>query len=135
MQELVEQAERLVQTEPQEPALMEQPEPEQTAAMAVQHPVQLAQLIIPEIPAHLETQEILPMQTALPEIVETAAQELAEPLLQTEADSTANNNGQSQTSNAVKTGDETTVLPFVLLLMTAAGMVAAVFGIRRKENE
>ena len=36
---------------------------------------------------------------------------------------------------AVKTGDETTVLPFVLLLMTAAGMVAAVFGIRRKENE
>ena len=85
VQELVEQAERLVQTEPQEPALMEQPEPEQTAAMAVQHPVQLAQLIIPEIPAHLETQEILPMQTALPEIVETAAQELAEPLLQTEA--------------------------------------------------
>ena len=85
MQELVEQAERLVQTEPQEPALMEQPEPEQTAAMAVQHPVQLAQLIIPEIPAHLETQEILPVQTALPEIVETAAQELAEPLLQTEA--------------------------------------------------
>ena len=51
------------------------------------------------------------------------------------SDSTANNNGQSQTSNAVKTGDETTVLPFVLLLMTAAGMVAAVFGIRRKENE
>ena len=51
------------------------------------------------------------------------------------SDSTANNNGQSQTSNAVKTGDETTVLPFLLLLMTAAGMVAAVFGIRRKENE
>ena len=51
------------------------------------------------------------------------------------SDSTANNNGQSQTSNAVKTGDETTVFPFVLLLMTAAGMVAAVFGIRRKENE
>lgn len=51
------------------------------------------------------------------------------------SDSTANNNGQSQTSNAVKTGDETTVLPFVFLLMTAAGMVAAVFGIRRKENE
>ena len=49
------------------------------------------------------------------------------------SDSTANNNGQSQTSNAVKTGDETTVLPFVLLLMTAAGMVAAVFGIRRKK--
>ena len=44
-------------------------------------------------------------------------------------------NGQSQTSNAVKTGDETTILPFVLLLMTAAGVMAAVFGIRRKENE
>ena len=51
------------------------------------------------------------------------------------SDSTANNNGQSQTSNAVKTGDETTVLPLVLLLKTAPGMVAAVFGIRRKENE
>lgn len=124
---------------------MEQPEPEQTAAMAVQHPVQLAQLIIPEIPAHLETQEILPMQTALPEIVETAAQEPGGTSSANgssssngnsqSSDSTANNNGQSQTSNAVKTGDETTVLPFVLLLMTAAGMVAAVFGIRRKENE
>lgn len=124
---------------------MEQPEPEQTAAMAVQHPVQLAQLIIPEIPAHLETQEILPMQTALPEIVETAAQELAEPLLQTEAVpamETASPPTALQTitdrarhPTQLKTGDETTVLPFVLLLMTAAGMVAAVFGIRRKENE
>lgn len=49
--------------------------------------------------------------------------------------STTGTNGQSQTSNAVKTGDETTILPFVLLLMTAAGVMAAVFGIRRKENE
>ena len=49
--------------------------------------------------------------------------------------STTGTNGQSQTSNAVKTGDETTVLPFVFLLMTAAGVMAAVFGIRRKENE
>ena len=50
------------------------------------------------------------------------------------AGNTANNSAQSQTSNAVKTGDETTILPFVLLLMTAVAAIAAVFGIRRKEN-
>ena len=50
------------------------------------------------------------------------------------AGNTANNSAQSQTSNAVKTGDETTILPFVLLLMTAVAAITAVFGIRRKEN-
>lgn len=44
------------------------------------------------------------------------------------------NNGQSQTSNAVKTGDNTMILPFVILVIAAAAVIIIVIIVRKKKR-
>ena len=44
------------------------------------------------------------------------------------------NNGQSQTSNAVKTGDNTMILPFVILVIAAAAVIIIVIVVRKKKR-
>ena len=44
------------------------------------------------------------------------------------------NNGQSQNSNAVKTGDNTMILPFVILVIAAAAVIIIVIVVRKKKR-
>ena len=44
------------------------------------------------------------------------------------------NNGQSQTSNAVKTGDNTMILPFVILVIAAVAVIIIVIVVRKKKR-
>ena len=48
---------------------------------------------------------------------------------------TAGNQNQSQTPGAVQTGDNTAILPFVVLVVTAALVIVSVLLIRRKKNQ
>lgn len=48
---------------------------------------------------------------------------------------TAGNQNQSQTPGAVQTGDNTMILPFVVLVVAAVLVIAAVLLIRRKKNQ
>lgn len=50
------------------------------------------------------------------------------------AGTTTGNNGQSQTSNAVKTGDNTVILPFVILVIAAAAVIIIVIVVRKKKK-
>ena len=49
--------------------------------------------------------------------------------------STPGNNGQNQTSNAVKTGDNTVILPFVILVFAAVIVIIVVLLVRKKKNK
>ena len=49
--------------------------------------------------------------------------------------STPGNDGQNQTSNAVKTGDNTVILPFVILVFTAVIVIIVVLLVRKKKNK
>ena len=49
--------------------------------------------------------------------------------------SQATNNSQSQTSNAVKTGDNTVILPFVILVLAAAAVIIIVIIVRNKKDK
>lgn len=51
-----------------------------------------------------------------------------------QADSTAENSNTSNNSKAVKTGDNTTILPFVVLFLAAAVIAGAVVFIKRKKK-
>ena len=48
---------------------------------------------------------------------------------------TSGTNGQNQTTNAVKTGDNTVILPFVILVVVAAAVIIVVLIMRRKKNK
>ncbi|MGO5542676.1 hypothetical protein ACTQWG_09290 [Blautia sp. HCP3S3_H10_1] len=54
---------------------------------------------------------------------------------QTTAADTSANNGAGQTSNAVKTGDNTMILPFVILVVAAAAVIIIVLVVRRKKDK
>ena len=49
--------------------------------------------------------------------------------------STQGNSGQNQTSNAVKTGDNTVILPFVILVFAAVIVIIVVLLVRKKKNK
>ena len=50
------------------------------------------------------------------------------------AGTTSGNNGQSQTSSAVKTGDNTVILPFVILVIAAVAVIIIVIIVRKKKK-
>ena len=54
---------------------------------------------------------------------------------QSGAASISGNNGQNQTSNAVKTGDNTVILPFVILVFAAVIVIIVVLLVRKKKNK
>ena len=47
----------------------------------------------------------------------------------------AGTNGQNQTTNAVKTGDNTVILPFIILVVVAAAVIIIVLIMRKKKNK
>ena len=65
------------------------------------------------------------MRDRLPEILQATLQA---------ATISNGNNGQSQTSNAVKTGDNTMILPFVILVIAAAAVIIIVIVVRKKKR-
>lgn len=50
------------------------------------------------------------------------------------AGTTSGNNGQSQTSSVVKTGDNTVILPFVILVIAAVAVIIIVIIVRKKKK-
>lgn len=50
------------------------------------------------------------------------------------AGTTTGSNGQNQTSSAVKTGDNTVILPFVILVIAAAAVIIIVIIVRKKKK-
>ena len=50
------------------------------------------------------------------------------------ANTSNGNNGKSQNSNAVKTGDNTMILPFVILVIAAAAVIIIVIFVRKKKR-